>query len=73
MPMDSIESLQDLFINDLINNQRVVSVYLKNSIRLKGRLISHNEEVIFLRQGSTQMVYKKIISTISPETVFETY
>jgi RNA chaperone Hfq len=71
--MNSADSLQDIFINELIKNQKLASIFLKNSIRLKGYLIGHDEDAIFLRQGATQMIYKQCISTICPETVFETY
>ena len=67
------ESIEDLFINNIITTQALVSVYLKNSIRLKGYLISNNETAVILKHGATQMIYKNCISSISPEIVFSTF
>ena len=65
-----ISSLEHNYIDNLIKNQSLVSIYLKNSIRLKGYILAQDEESFLLRQGATQMVYKHKISTISPEMLF---
>jgi host factor-I protein len=71
MQMELSNALQDIFINDLIKNKAFVSVYLKNSIRLKGNLIYHNDKSVILRNGGIQMIFKAVISTISPEIMFD--
>jgi host factor-I protein len=71
--MFSSKTLQDNYIDDLIQRQRKVSVYLKNGIRLRGDLVSQNNEAVFLREGITQMIQKNLISTISPEMEFLNY
>ncbi len=69
--MISESSLQQTFIDDLIKTQSLVSVFLKNSIRLKGHLVAHSEEAVFLKgENITQLVYKHRISTICPEVSF---
>ncbi len=68
--MDLINSLENNYIDDLITHQAFSSVYLKNGIRLKGRLISQDETCVFLKDGYTQMIYKYRISTITPERSF---
>ena len=63
-------SIQDKFIDDLITINIPVSVYLKNNIRLRGHLVSHDGMSVFLKAVVTQMIYKHLISTIEPETSF---
>lgn len=57
---------QERFISDLIANQSPVSVYLKNGIKLTGRIIGVTKDVIFLNQPVPQMIYKRQVSTILP-------
>ena len=73
MQMEPLNILQYSFIDDLILNNAFVSIYLKNSIRLKGHIIYHDKESIILRDRGIQMIYKKAISAISPELKFETF
>lgn len=63
-------SIEDNYINNLITIKIRVSVYLKNNIRLRGYLISHDDIGVFLKASGTQMIYKHRISTIEPETSF---
>jgi RNA chaperone Hfq len=66
---------QERFISELIANQTSVAVYLKNGIKLTGKIVGVTNDVIFLNQPVPQMIYKKQISTIlplqSPVTTFE--
>jgi RNA chaperone Hfq len=66
-------SLESQYIDNLIKKQSSVSVYLKNSIRLKGYILAQDEESILLRQGATQLIFKAKISTISPDLVFSSW
>ncbi len=68
--MISANPIENKYIDDLTTIKIPVSVYLKNSIRLRGHLISHYDMCIFLKTGETQMIYKHRISTIEPETSF---
>jgi RNA chaperone Hfq len=70
---DFINSLEYNYIDNLIKNQSLVSVYLKNSIRLKGYILAQDEESILLRQGATQLIFKAKISTVLPEMVFSSW
>ncbi len=45
--MDLTHSLEDSYIDDLIKHQAFSSIYLKNGIRLKGRLIGHDKMSVF--------------------------
>jgi RNA chaperone Hfq len=64
--MDLTHSFEDNYINDLIQHQVFSSIYLKNGIRLKGRLIGHDEMCVFLKATETQTIHKSRISTITP-------
>ncbi len=64
------DPLQDDCINDLIKYRVLISIYLKNGIRLKGYLTGQDKVCIFLKQGPIQMVYKHRINTIIPEISF---
>jgi host factor-I protein len=69
MLMKPLNNLENTFLDDLIQNQRFISVYLKNGIRLKGYMIGHDAEALFLRNGTIpQLIYKHSVSTLSPET-----
>ena len=71
---NAVNSLQQKFIDNLITTQSLVSVYLKNSIRLKGHIIGHDKPSIFLCAAKvTQMIRKDKVNAILPETVFETW
>jgi RNA chaperone Hfq len=71
--MDLTHSLKDSYIDDLIQHQAFSSIYLKNGIRLKGRLIGHDETCVFLKAAETQTIYKNRISTITPERSFSRF
>lgn len=58
---------QERFISDLIANQSPVSIYLKNGIKLTGKIIGVTKDVIFINQPVPQMIYKKQVSTILPQ------
>ncbi len=54
------------FIADLIENQKPVSVFLKNGIKLTGVITGIDENCVFLKNMITQMIYKHAVSTIQP-------
>jgi RNA chaperone Hfq len=61
------DALEKKYIDNIITTQIFASVYLKNGIRLKGHLIGHDGECVFLKADETQIIYKTKISTICPE------
>lgn len=63
-------SIESKYIKDLISIKAPVSVYLKNSTRLRGYLIAQDDKCIYLKAEGTQMIYKHRISTIEPQTSF---
>lgn len=72
--MIAIDILQKTYIDNLTKTQSLVSVFLINSISLKGYLMAYNEETIFLKlERITQLIYKYKISTICPEISFSRF
>jgi host factor-I protein len=57
--------LEKDFIQQLIKDQLLVSIYLKSGIQLKGHLVGQDESTLILsQQGSEKMIYKPAIATI---------
>ena len=70
--MQSNETLQYCFIERLIKEQLRVSIFLVNGIRLFGIILSHDNEVIILKDIGLQLVYKHSIASILPDTAIKT-
>jgi host factor-I protein len=58
--------VQDLFLEQLCQEQAPVSIYLVNGIKLQGQVESFDACVVLLKNTVVQMVYKHAISTIVP-------
>jgi host factor-I protein len=62
-------STEDNFLSFLIDEKTMLSVYLCNGVKLKGRIEERDDTVILLRNsGKSQMIYKHSISSIIPDT-----
>ena len=58
---------EESFINDLINNQRLVTIFLISGIKLEGTIESFDSDTVTLKgSNNIQLVYKHAISTILP-------
>ncbi|MDX2165021.1 MAG: RNA chaperone Hfq [Gammaproteobacteria bacterium] len=62
---------EENFINKLIAAKTPVSVFMRNGIKLTGILVAADEEVLYLKNTITQMVYKHAVSTIVPASNVE--
>jgi host factor-I protein len=60
--------LQTEFLQQLQKSGENVAVFLINGIKLHGIIDKFDEEVIFLKNAVTQMVYKHAVSTVVPGT-----
>lgn len=60
------QQLQDTFLNQLRKDKTSVSVFLVNGIKLQGKIESFDQYVVFLENGSKQMIFKHAISTVVP-------
>jgi sRNA-binding regulator protein Hfq len=70
--MDLGKTVEDVYLEDLIQHKRLVSVYLSNGIKLKGYLLSHTPEALFIcsSAGITQKIHKCRATTVRAEITF---
>jgi len=61
---DNIHSIEDAFLNNLIQEKTFIAIYLVSGIKLHGYIEEYDSLVIFLRDTFRQIVYKSAISTI---------
>jgi host factor-I protein len=59
-------SLQNPFLDALRIDQVPVSIYLVNGIKLQGQIDSFDQFSVLLRNTTSQVIYKRAISTIVP-------
>jgi host factor-I protein len=58
---------EEIFINDLVNNRKLVTVFLISGIKLEGTIASFDSNTLTLKgSNNIQLVYKHAISTILP-------
>jgi host factor-I protein len=58
--------LQQEFLDHLQKSGETVAVFLMNGIKLHGVIDKFDEDVLFLKNAVTQMVFKHAISTVVP-------
>lgn len=56
--------IQNKYIQAIIKEKSSVYIFLKNGIKLSGKIMGETDEVIFLSSPALQMVYKSSISTV---------
>lgn len=56
--------IQEAFLKTLKENGTPVAVFLINGIKLLGHIADYDDEVVMLKNISTQIVFKHAISTI---------
>ena len=66
--LENISKLNESdFIDSLINEARLVTIFLVSGIKLEGIITSFDTSTVTLRgPNNTQLVYKHAISTILP-------
>ncbi len=58
---------EESFINELINERRLVTVFLISGIKLEGTIVFFDSDTVTLKgSNNIQLVYKHAISTILP-------
>ena len=66
-PKPAVRNLQDTFLTQLRDTQTPVTVFLVSGVKLQGRVSDFDGFTVALsRDGATQLVYKRVISTIAP-------
>lgn len=66
-------NLQDKFLADLSKSGEQVAVFLINGIKLHGVIDTFDDQVIFLKNAITQMVFKHAVSTVVPAPHHKTH
>ena len=64
--MSNNHVLKDSFLNELLKEKVTVSIFLVTGIKLHGIVDGFDDDVIMLKNGVTQMVFKHAISTVVP-------
>ena len=66
--LENISKLNESdFIDSLINEARLVTIFLVSGIKLEGIITSFDTSTVTLRgSNNTQLIYKHAISTILP-------
>ena len=64
---DITELNEESFINDLIDQHKLVTIFLISGIKLEGTITSSDSNTLTLKgTNNIQLVYKHAISTILP-------
>ena len=64
---DLINFDEESFVIDLINNRKLVTVFLISGIKLEGTIVFFDSDTVTLKgSNNIQLVYKHAISTILP-------
>lgn len=66
-----LSSLQDPFLDGLRRDRIPTSIYLVNGIKLVGEIDTFDQFSVMLKNATTQVIYKRAISTIVPGRDFK--
>jgi host factor-I protein len=67
MPKDTVQRLQDTFLDHLRRRKTPVTIFLANGVRLQGVVAGFDAFCVLLeREGEQQIVYKHSITTTVP-------
>lgn len=70
----AVRNLQDTFLAHLKETQTPVTVFLVSGVKLQGRVSDFDGFTVALtRDGVTQLVYKRVISTVAPLGAIDLY
>ena len=68
------QNLQDAFLNQVRKEKNSVTVFLINGVKLQGVITWFDNFCLLLRRdGQSQLVYKRAISTIMPSQNISLY
>lgn len=66
---DPPQSVQEVFLTQLVRTKAPVTVFLTNGVKLQGRVANFDRFCLVLtRAGHAQLIFKKAISTIMPSS-----
>ena len=74
MAAERAQNLQDTFLNHVRKNKIPLTIFLVNGVKLQGVVSWFDNFCVLLRRdGQSQMVYKRAISTIMPAQPVQLY
>ena len=59
-------SVQERFLNQMIEERRKVAVFLLSGVKLEGEIVSYDQYVLLIKGAMIDTVYKHAVSTIQP-------
>lgn len=68
-----MDSISNEFINQLIQQQIPVDVFLVSGIKLSGYIDSFDDATLLMGGKTTQLLYKHAISTICKQSTHSTH
>ncbi len=72
--VDKKQNLQDTFLNSVRKSKTPLTIFLVNGVKLQGVVSWFDNFCVLLRRdGQSQMVYKRAISTIMPSQPVQLY
>lgn len=67
MEKESVQDVQEAFLNQIRRSRAAVTVFLVNGVKLQGFITWFDDQVMLLRRDDqTQLIYKHAISTVMP-------
>ncbi|MFT8367851.1 RNA chaperone Hfq [Acetobacter papayae] len=67
MEKESVQNVQEAFLNQIRRSRAAVTVFLVNGVKLQGFITWFDDQVMLLRRDDqTQLIYKHAISTVMP-------
>jgi host factor-I protein len=64
---ESVQNVQEAFLNQIRRSRAAVTVFLVNGVKLQGFITWFDDQVMLLRRDDqTQLIYKHAISTVMP-------
>ena len=71
---DKKQNLQDTFLNSVRKSKTPLTIFLVNGVKLQGVVSWFDNFCVLLRRdGQSQLVYKRAISTIMPSQPVQFY
>lgn len=72
--VESVGSIQGLFLNHLTKEKVSTTVFLVNGVKLQGVITCVDDNAVLLRRdGHAQLIYKHAISTIMPNVTVQVF
>ncbi len=61
------KDMQEKFLAEFILKKTIVSLYLKNGIKLTGKIVSKSDDIIFFNDPIPKIIYRLHVSAVFAE------